>query len=171
MLAPSYPCVCVFNQSCLTLWDPRGLLPTGLLCPWDSEARTLESVAIPFSRGSTRPREWTSVSWIGRQIHRSQLPSGVRFQVSWPWQIAHTLHLFVQLQTTFCILGHLHLGNTFTDDWGLPASFLRSVAPGSPLASDNPHAETIVVWKQTAGIYLRHLAFEWVFLYLDHLPL
>ena len=28
------------------------------------QARILEWVAIPFSRGSSRPRDWTQVSWI-----------------------------------------------------------------------------------------------------------
>ena len=49
---------------------PYGLQPTGLLCPWEF-SRILESVAISFSRGSSRPRDWTCifcVSCIGRQI-------------------------------------------------------------------------------------------------------
>ena len=29
--------------------------PASLLCPWDSSGRILERVAIPFSRGSSRP--------------------------------------------------------------------------------------------------------------------
>ena len=32
------------------------------------QARILEWVAIPFSRGSSPPRDWTQVSCIGRQI-------------------------------------------------------------------------------------------------------
>ena len=36
---------------------PYGLQPTNLLCPWDLQARILEWVAIPFSRGSSRPRD------------------------------------------------------------------------------------------------------------------
>ena len=32
------------------------------------QARTLEWVAIPFSRGSSRPRDWTWVSCVKRQI-------------------------------------------------------------------------------------------------------
>ena len=42
------------------------LWPGRLLCPWDSSARILEGVAMPFSRGSSWPRDWTWVSWIGR---------------------------------------------------------------------------------------------------------
>ena len=74
---------------------PRGLQPTRLLRPWDfpgkstgvechrllqdcslpdsfihgiDQARILEWIAIPFSRGSSWPRGWTCVSCVGRQI-------------------------------------------------------------------------------------------------------
>ena len=42
----------------------HGLQPTSLLCPWNSSRRILEWVAFPFSRGSSRPRDWTQVSCI-----------------------------------------------------------------------------------------------------------
>ena len=45
-------------QSCLTLQTH------GLYSPWDSQARILEWVAFPFSRGSSPPRDWTQVSCI-----------------------------------------------------------------------------------------------------------
>ena len=38
---------------------PHGLGPTRLLTPWRNEARLLECVAIPFSRESSWPRNWT----------------------------------------------------------------------------------------------------------------
>ena len=48
-----------------------------------SEARILERVAISFSRGSSRPRDWTSVS-CGRWILTTALPGKLREQVvSW----------------------------------------------------------------------------------------
>ena len=56
-------------QSCLILLRPRGLQATRLLCPWDSprdkksQARIWERVAGPSCRGSSRPREWTGVSY------------------------------------------------------------------------------------------------------------
>ena len=46
-------------QSCLTLCDPMDYTVHGIL-----QARILEWVAIPFSRGSSRPRDWTQVSRI-----------------------------------------------------------------------------------------------------------
>ena len=39
-----------------SLW-PQGLQPSRLLCPWDSPGKNTEWVAIPFSRGSSRPRD------------------------------------------------------------------------------------------------------------------
>ena len=50
-------CLLVCGQLCLTLWDPNGLQPITLLCPWDFQGRTLEWVAISSSRGSSWPRD------------------------------------------------------------------------------------------------------------------
>ena len=47
-------------QSCLTLCDPMDCTVHGIL-----QARILEWVAIPFSRGSSQPRDQTQVSRIG----------------------------------------------------------------------------------------------------------
>ena len=46
-------------QSCLTLCDPMDYTVHGIL-----QARILEWVAVPFSRGSSWPRNWTGVSCI-----------------------------------------------------------------------------------------------------------
>ena len=50
-----------------SLW-PRGLLPSRLLCPWSFWGKHTECVAISLSRGSSRPRDLTRVSWTGRPI-------------------------------------------------------------------------------------------------------
>ena len=47
------------------LWP---LKPSMLLCPWNFPGKTLEWVALSFSRGSFQPRDWTHISCIGRQI-------------------------------------------------------------------------------------------------------
>ena len=36
---------------------PHGLKPTRLLCPWISPGQRLEWVAVPFSRGSSQPKD------------------------------------------------------------------------------------------------------------------
>ena len=49
-------------QSCLTLWDPMDYIVHGIL-----QARILEWVVFPFSRGSSQCKDWTQVSWtVGR---------------------------------------------------------------------------------------------------------
>ena len=58
-------------QSCLILWDPLDCSPPGSPVHGISQARILEWVAIPFSRGSSPPRDQTHLSCIfctGRQI-------------------------------------------------------------------------------------------------------
>ena len=58
-------CVCVLAaQSCLTLWDPMESSPPGSSIHGTLQARILEGVAIPFSRGSSWPRDWTWISCI-----------------------------------------------------------------------------------------------------------
>ena len=49
-------CVLV-TQSCLTLCDPMDCNPPGSCVHGILQARILEQVAIPFSRGSSRPRD------------------------------------------------------------------------------------------------------------------
>ena len=46
-------------QSCPALWDPMDYRVHGIL-----QARILEWVAVPFSRGSSQPRDRTQVSRI-----------------------------------------------------------------------------------------------------------
>ena len=51
-------------QSCLTLWDPLDCSPPDSSVHGILQARILEWVAISFSRGSSRPRDRTWVSYI-----------------------------------------------------------------------------------------------------------
>ena len=51
-------------QLCLTLCDPVDCSPPGSSIHGILQARILERVAISFSRGSSRPRDWTQVSSI-----------------------------------------------------------------------------------------------------------
>ena len=50
-------------KSCLNLCDPMSIAARLLFCRI-LQARILEWVAIPFSRGSFQPRDWTWVSCI-----------------------------------------------------------------------------------------------------------
>ena len=51
---------------CQTLWDPMDYSDHGIL-----QARILEWVVIPFSRGSSQPRDQTQVSRIAGRFFTS----------------------------------------------------------------------------------------------------
>ena len=58
-----------YAQSCPTLWDPIDCSLPGSSVHGILQARVLEWVAISFSRGSSRPRDRSRVSWIvGRRF-------------------------------------------------------------------------------------------------------
>ena len=62
-------CVLV-TQSCLTLCDPMDCSLPGSSVHGILQARVLEWVAIPFSRGSSPPRDQTRVSYLtGRFVY------------------------------------------------------------------------------------------------------
>ena len=52
------------TQSCPTVCDPMDCSPPGSSVHGVLQARTLEWVAISFSRGSSQPRDWTQISCI-----------------------------------------------------------------------------------------------------------
>ena len=60
---------CAQSFSCIWLWDPVDCSLPGSSVYEIFQARILEWVAILFSRGSSRPRDWTRVSCVGRWIH------------------------------------------------------------------------------------------------------
>ena len=67
-------------QSCLTLWEPMDCNPPGSSVHEILQARILECVVMPSSRGSFLPRDQTHISYvscIGRWVlyHQCQLGS------------------------------------------------------------------------------------------------
>ena len=66
-------------QSCLTLCEPMDYSLPGSSVHGVFQTRTLEWVVIPFSRGSSWPRDWIWVSHIG-----------CRFFTFWTTREAHT---------------------------------------------------------------------------------
>ena len=60
--------VCVHAQSCLTLCDPVDCSPPGSSVRGNSQARMLEWVAMPSSKGSSLPRDGNHIFSTGRQI-------------------------------------------------------------------------------------------------------
>ena len=61
-------------QSCPTQWDPIDCSPPGSSVHGILQARVLEWVAISFSRGSSRPTDWTCVSSIYMHWQVGSLP-------------------------------------------------------------------------------------------------
>jgi len=57
--------LCLVIQSCLTLCDPMAVAHQAPLSMGILQARMLEWVAMPSSRGSSQPRDRTQVSYIG----------------------------------------------------------------------------------------------------------
>ena len=75
----AHMCVCVYVcvlhakllQSCPTLCNPMDCSPPASSVCRILHVRILELVAVPFSRGSSRPRDQTCISYIsctGRQV-------------------------------------------------------------------------------------------------------
>ena len=63
-------CEVLVAQLCPTLCDPMDCSPPGSSIHGILQARILEWVAIPFSRGSSQPKDLTQVSCIsGRYFH------------------------------------------------------------------------------------------------------
>ena len=73
-------------QLCLILCNPMDCSPPGSAVPGISEARILEWVAMPSSRGSSPPRDHTQVSCIaGRFFTILRHPGSPRIGESqWP---------------------------------------------------------------------------------------
>ena len=65
-------CVCVPQslQSCLTLCSPLGCSPPGPSVHGILQARILEWVAMPSSRGSSQPRDRTHISCVSCVVIR-----------------------------------------------------------------------------------------------------
>ena len=69
-------------QSCLPLCDPVDCSPPGSSVHGISQARILERVAISFSRGSSQPRDQTSISCKSPALVGGLFTSGATWE---PW--------------------------------------------------------------------------------------
>ena len=62
------PSVCLVSQSCLTLWESMDCSLPGSCVHGILQARILEWVTVPFSRGSSWSRDQTRVSCIASRF-------------------------------------------------------------------------------------------------------
>ena len=78
--SPCLPWVCV----CVLLSCVRLIVTPwrALLCPWILQERILEQVAIPSSRGSSLPRDWT---WVSHIVGRFFTIGATREAPCLPW--------------------------------------------------------------------------------------
>ena len=85
---------CLIAQLCPTLCDPMDCSPAGSSVHGILQARMLEWVAIPFSRGSFQPRDQTQISytagkffpWFGKFFWRRKWqPTPVSLAWRIPW--------------------------------------------------------------------------------------
>ena len=76
LIAPwlrTWPCVCAFSR--VWLWDPiMDCSPPGSSGHGILQAKILEWVAIPSSRGPSQPREWTGISYILGRFFTTEPP-------------------------------------------------------------------------------------------------
>ena len=85
--------LCFVTQSCLTLCDPMDCSPAGSSVHGILQARILEWVAMPSTRGSSQPRDRTLVSrtagkfftaWASRDIQGLFICNGLKICISIP---------------------------------------------------------------------------------------
>ena len=97
--------LCLVARSCSTLCDPMDCNPPGssvpLSCLGILQARILEWVAMPSSRGSSQPRGWTKVSSIaGRFFTVWATKEAQEYFTSWATQDAPLIARDMQIKTT-----------------------------------------------------------------------
>ena len=88
--------VCLCAQLCLPLCDPMDYSPPGSSVHGIFQARILKWVAMPSSRASSQPRDWTHVSYV------SCIGRWVLYQTSEPVSVARSqLYFFSQGKELF----------------------------------------------------------------------
>ena len=88
-------------QSCPTLCNPMDYTVHGIL-----QARILERVAFPFSRGSSRPRNWTQVSHIAGG-----------FFTSWATSLSQLQELVMDREAWCAAVHRVTKSQTWLSDW------------------------------------------------------
>ena len=87
-------------QSCLPLCNPTDYVVHGIF-----QARILEWVAVPFSRGSSQPRDQTQVDSLPAELQGKPKNTGVcNLSLQWifptqesNWGLLHCRHILYQL--------------------------------------------------------------------------
>ena len=93
------------SLSCVQLCDPTDCSPSGSSVHGILQARILEWVAISFSRGSSRPRNWTWVSCIAGRFFTDWAQGSPNILnthlINFPWNQIFTLRIWWSVDTIF----------------------------------------------------------------------
>ena len=108
----STPCCCLVAQSCPTLCDSMDYSLLGSSVHGISQARILEWVAIPFSRGSSQPKDRTLVFYMGRRILYHWTSREVHYYC-YDYYYLQWILLFATRNPGGCTFFHPHYGECY----------------------------------------------------------
>ena len=92
------------SLSCVQLWDPVDYTARGIF-----QGRILEWIAVPFSRGSSQPRDWTHISYIPCTTNSYVLKCLVNKITSISVTFRETWYIYHKIWT-WCVLALAFLG-------------------------------------------------------------
>ena len=102
VLASSFNQCVLVTHSCPTLCNPVDCSLPGSSVHGILQARILEWVAVPFSRGSSQPRDWTGVSCIADGLFTSWATrEALHHPEPWLYRASHLFTLLTSLTLTW----------------------------------------------------------------------
>ena len=144
-------CVCMYTQSlcCVQLCDPIDCSPPGSFDHGIFQARKLVWAAVSYSRTSSRPKNWTHISW-GSCIQEDSLPLhhlGSPSTSSASSKNVHTYAHYTEMTWNPCIDSRC---------WELCTAFRRGRVPftrrSSSLLNPDGTAPSLPSWFRTQGL-------------------
>ena len=139
-------CVLV-TQSCPTLCDPMDSSPPGFSVRGILQARILEWLAIPFSRGSSQPRDWTWVSCIAGRFLTDWANREFGFCILTLYP-ANILKAFISLGSVFIDnFGASLVAQTVKHLFAMQETRVRSLGREDPLEKEMATHSSILTWK------------------------
>ena len=147
VLASSFSQCVLVTQSCPTLCNPVDCSPPGSSVHGILQARILEWVAIPFSRGSSQPRDWTGISCIADGLFTSWATrEALLHPEPWLYRASHLFTLLTSLTLTW-----IHL---------LPIEILFEILPDLEWHS--------VFWSPFFKLIYSQFLQHWLYFSLDN---
>ena len=138
------------TQSCPTLCDPTDCSPPGFSIHGILQARILEWIAIPFSRESSWPRDWTQVFCIASRffaVWATREAQSVKSWTSKPNLYDISFSYWVTLHHSSIVFSSVH-------------QFSRSVVSNSVRPHESQHARPPCP-SPTPGVHPNSCASSW----------